>query len=450
MQPKVLIAATSCWVFPSRLAISLSEAGCLVEAVCPSKHSLRELRSVGKTYRYHALAADSSLLAAIRKSEPDLVVPCDEHAVLALHRIACRLKPRRQRRAGAAQAPPSPAHLSEASALDDDRWLEAVLERSLAPTESYRYLDSRSELLKLAKRAGINAPYSADVRSLDELFLWLKGHGYPAFLKADGTYGGEGVLRIRDYEEARTAYETLCCPPSTQRILKRSLVDQDLRLLLAYLRRERPQISVHQGITGPDANATMFCWRGEMLAMVGAKVVRTLYDRGPSTMIEITDHPGMRQIGKRLASALQLSGFFGIDFIIEEKTNKPFLIEMNARATQTSHLRFGENRDLSAAAVAALTDQPAQAVRTCPIDTVALFPHGWSKTQSSASWPRFYHDVPWSEPSLVRRCLEDFPDQMQALGLADYSRSFNHGSLVEFGHSALADGMIAAASEKSA
>jgi predicted ATP-grasp superfamily ATP-dependent carboligase len=50
---------------------------------------------------------------------------------------------------------------------------------------------------------------------------------------------------------------------------------------------------------------------------------------------------------ERLAHRLDLSGFFGLDFMIEDNTETTYPIEMNPRCTQFCHLQLGKGRDIA-------------------------------------------------------------------------------------------------------
>jgi hypothetical protein len=50
---------------------------------------------------------------------------------------------------------------------------------------------------------------------------------------------------------------------------------------------------------------------------------------------------------ERIAGRLQLSGFHGLDFILEEETGHAYLIELNPRCTQLGHLQIAPHGDLA-------------------------------------------------------------------------------------------------------
>ena len=80
---------------------------------------------------------------------------------------------------------------------------------------------------------------------------------------------------------------------------------------------------------------------------------------------------------KKMVSRLGLSGLVGFDFILEERTGRPHLIELNARATQTCHLRLGE-RDATLRRCVAFENfgqSHSEAIRAPPrTEVIALFP----------------------------------------------------------------------------
>jgi hypothetical protein len=136
------------------------------------------------------------------------------------------------------------------------------------------------------------------------------------------------------------------------------------------------------------------------------QVVAIGYELGPSTVLRRIHNATMDRTAEILASRLNLSGFYGLDFILEEQTGMAWLLEMNSRATQIPHLALGPGHDLPAAAFAAVTGLP---VRPRPAvtnaETIALFPQEWNRDPTSPLIRSAYHDVPWESPTLVRACI---------------------------------------------
>jgi carbamoylphosphate synthase large subunit len=116
---------------------------------------------------------------------------------------------------------------------------------------------------------------------------------------------------------------------------------------------------------------------------------------------------------------LNLSGFYGFDFMLDESTGHAYLIEVNPRSTQVGHLSMGAGRDLPSALYAALSGKALQpAPKVTEKDTVALFPQEWIRDPASPFLRSAYHDVPWEEPELIQDCVSNRRKQS-----AWYSRS---------------------------
>jgi hypothetical protein len=116
----------------------------------------------------------------------------------------------------------------------------------------------------------------------------------------------------------------------------------------------------------------------------------------------------LRRAAKLIAARLKLSGFYGLDFVIEEGTGVPYLIEMNPRCTQIGHIEFPGTGSVAGPLCAVLRGDPSPiaAMALPPGDQVALYP------QAQAAGPAFhamieasFHDVPHDEPRLARELL---------------------------------------------
>jgi carbamoylphosphate synthase large subunit len=118
------------------------------------------------------------------------------------------------------------------------------------------------------------------------------------------------------------------------------------------------------------------------------------------------DNAEMSAAVTKMVRRLNLSGMNGFDFMIEAATGNAYLIELNPRTTQVGHLALGAGHDLPAALYAAVTGnalQPAPAVTQS--DVIALFPAEWNRNPESAFLKTGFHDVPWTEPELIRVCV---------------------------------------------
>jgi hypothetical protein len=385
--PDVLLLATQPWPTGARLGLALRAVGFRVSIWCPRRHPLLLTHAIHQHHPYGAFDPLESLQAAVIAAQPHLVVPCDDLATFRLQQLAERALAR--------------PHL--------DRVL-ALIERSLGPPADLNKLTVRTDVLAAAAEGGVAVPANARVTSFAELRAWLSVNGFPAYLKADGTSGGIGVRPVRTDEQAAAAFRALDAPPRTLRALKRLAIDRDSTLLGPLVLRQRPSISVQRAVAGAEANSAIFCWQGRVLASSSVQVLATRYERGPSTVVRRFGNAAMDRAAEVLASRLNLSGFYGLDFVLDEQTGTAWLLEMNSRATQIAHLALGPEHDLAAAAFAAVAGVPVHprtVVTTA--ETIALFPQEWQRDPASAQIVGAYDDVPWDAPALVRAYVHQRP-----------------------------------------
>lgn len=383
---RILLASTLRWPLASRLAIGFAERGCHVEAWYPAGHPLDVTRAVAGRHRYRPFATLASLQQAIRQADPDVVIPCDDDAVMHLHQL---YQLARQ------AAPDSP--------------LPGLISRSLGVPEACAKASVRNDLLQTARDLGLRIPPSADLPDLAAVDRWSAEIGYPAAFKSSPSWGGRGVIRVENPMEARAAFLHLTSS-SWGRSLREQLLRGDSSQLRRQLEGERPRVLAQRFIVGRPANRAVACWQGESLAGISVRALETLGETGPATVVEVIDPEDMRDAGQRLVQHLGLSGFCGLDFIIEAGSGHAYLIEMNPRATPICHLVLGRgHEDLLGALVSRLRgDPPPPATQPWAAEkgaaVIALFPGEWRRDPHSAYLHTAHHDVPWREPALVEDC----------------------------------------------
>ena len=381
MKPSVLIATTSRWFPTARLAVALATAGCSVDAVCPSRHPMTNLRGMRQTYTFRGLAALTSFAEAIRATQPDLIVPGDDLATCHLH----SLYQRELRRGQAGHS------------------ICALIERSLGSSESFPVVYARTAFMDLARQAGVRAPKTEVIANGSALKRWVTSVGFPTVLKANGTSGGDGVRVVHNLQEAQQAFRTLQAPPLLLRAIKRAVVDRDKTLLWPSLLRQRAAVNAQEFVPGREATSAVACWNGSVLASLHFEVVNKREAAGPSSVVRLIEHAEMSATVETMVRRLKLSGIHGFDFMLEAQTGDAYLIEINPRATQVGHLTLGAGRDLPAALYAALSGAELQtAPKITENDTIALFPQEWMRDPASPFLQSAYHDVPWDEPELLR------------------------------------------------
>lgn len=384
MKPKVLIATTRCWIPTARLAVALANAGFAIEAVCPSRHPLGDSGLGCRMYGYSGLRGPSSFLAAISAAKPDLIVPGDDLATQHLHTLYDR-----EQRKGNVGAQ-----------------ICSLIERSLGAPENFKHLYARTEFIEIAREEGVRSPEMEVIHSSSELTEWLARSGFPTVLKADRSSGGRGVKVISSSTEAEQALRILRAPPLLARAAKRALIDQDLTLLWPSLFRRRSTVNAQMYVVGREATSAIACWNGQVLASLHFEVLKKLDSTGPATVLRLILNDEMSTAAEKIVRRFNLSGFHGLDFMLEAQTGKSYLIEINPRPTQVGHLTLGPGRDLPAALYAAVSGETIRpAPRITESDTIALFPLEWIRDSSSTFLQSAYHDVPWDRPELIRACV---------------------------------------------
>jgi hypothetical protein len=387
--PTVLLTATIRWPSPSRIAIGLDKGGCHVSAICSTRgHPLLRTRVVQRTFPYSSLRPLESLRAAIEATEPQIIIPCDDRGVQHLHELHEHARTLGQEGVGLAD----------------------LIENSLGPPESYPIVSSRCELLRIAREEGVRVPDNMPLTTEKDLKSWRADHSFPWVLKGDGTYGGKGVRIAHTSGQAVRYFSEISRFFGAARVIKRALVNRDPFWLRPWWNNYRPAVSVQAYVAGRPANCTFVSWKGEVLAYIGVEVVSSEGQTGPAEIVRVVENPEMVFAAERISRRLCLSGFYGLDFMIEDATRATFLIELNPRCTPLSHLQLGKQRDLMEGLVSQLSGRPPREMP--PVtqnDLIAYFPQIWQcKSEFLQS---SFQDIPQGEPDLVEDLRRPWPDR---------------------------------------
>jgi len=381
MTCKVLLTTSVAWPSVARLAYGFAAAGCAVDAMSPEGAPVAVSRYVSSRFTYRPLSPLTSLKAALVASQPDLVMGCDDRAVMHLLQLY------EKARGGG----------------KDDASLVATIARSLGRPENYARLISRHGFMMEARAMGIRVPDTIPIADAAELEEGLSALGLPAVLKADGSWGGEGVALVYNRQEARAAYAKLANPQSRLRSLARALRRRDTHYFLSAMVPESRTISLQRFIQGRPAASAFAGWQGEIAGSIYYDVLVAEGIVGPPNVIRRIDDVEMAEASRKVAERFCLSGIHGMDFI-RDATGATYLIEINPRPTQGSTLAFGPGRDLPASLAARIATVAGMRA-TIPNDLVAFFPREWQRDPVSPYLQSAYHDVPWDDPAVLLACL---------------------------------------------
>jgi hypothetical protein len=347
-----------------------------------------------------------SLKAAIEATEPQIIIPCDDRAAQHLHELHARA--------------------SAAGAAGEE--IRCRIERSLGSPESYSTLLNRYKLLEVAREEGLRVPATSILSTVQDLDSWCQRQPLPWVLKTDGSWGGHGVRIAGSSEQAAESFAEMARPLSASRAVKRLIVNRDPFWLRTWQERSTPAVTVQSYIQGHPANCAVACQDGEVLAGIAVEVVAAQGETGCATIVRVVQGSEMLHAARRLVRRLNLSGLIGLDFVIEEATGTPILIELNPRSTPLCHLQLGPGRDLIEALRGRLSGSPS--TRTTSVtdnDLIAYFPQAWHWNGESEFFESSYQDVPSEEPALVDELLRiPWPDRSLLARVSDRMRRMTY------------------------
>jgi hypothetical protein len=375
--PSVLVVALEAWFSSARMPGALHDAGFRTIVLCTPASPLRRARGIDALIEIERGEVAAALAAANARRRPAWIVPADEQALYALHRLA----------RGA------------------DAELTAAIRRSLGVPACDGETVTKRRVNEAAAALGITVPRQAVAETPAAAFAFARVVGYPVVLKKEHTFGGMGVLACRDDAALLTAWYRLQASRRLGRLLARA--GGGVAHALAPLRRRLADrlgaaLLVQPLIAGKPAFHAFVAQRGAVLAGMSA-IAEANHPApfGASSVVRFVDHPAMAQAAAALSAALGLSGFGGIDFILEATTGEPHLLELNPRLTPICHLGQRVGADLCAALFAAASGQPTPTPAPIAERVVALFPNELQRDAGSTWLASAHHDVPWDDPGLL-------------------------------------------------
>ena len=374
---RVLILALSNWIGAPRLPRAFQRAGFHVSTFAFSGLLMQRSQAVDEAILLpESINNDdllAALMAAIERTQPDIVVPTDDATIIALHAAAALA-----RRPGVSER------------------ARAALARSLGNMQQLPTVRGRKLLAQLASSEGVRSPEHAVVYSREDALAFAARHGYPVVFKEEDSAAGFGVFICRDQPALEAAMLRSAQNPS---VFKQGLLAQTF-------------------IEGRTAMRVVVAQRGRVLGGLSAIKLETWPTAtGPSTCVELFEHPEMKASVEALVAALGYNGFASFDFMLDG-SNRAHLIELNARPTPISHLGERYGACLCRHLHAELTGTPTSAGEPRGLPSkVALFPQEWVRDQNSAHIrDGAYHDAPWDEPDLVEAYVTFGRGQMRFAG----------------------------------
>ncbi len=377
MTRRVLLVSTATrWLGTARMPRVLARAGFEVSLLAPDDSLALKSRYVSRVAYLSAAATPMEwllqLIKVIATASPELLVPCDEMAVRLLFSLALE---------------PPPGFDPELRAR-----LVALITTSLGEPRFYETSIDKTLLPAAADALGIPVPPYAVAGRVDDATRHAEALGYPVVLKRRFGFAGQGVEVASTREEVAAAARVLLRP------------DQ---LDLGEWRD--PCVLVQAFIAGPYRSRAVVALRGEPLCGFSwERHAATTPVKGQTSVLRFVPAPEIRGPTDTLCRGLGMGGFFNVQFVVDGRTDIPYLLEINRRVVTHTHLGERVGRDLGRALFRALEGVPADPVRADDADvdgTVAIFPREWLRDPSSPNLAEHPSDVPWDEPDLFAAML---------------------------------------------
>jgi len=206
-----------------------------------------------------------------------------------------------------------------------DRVLAAA--KSILPsTDTLMAMHDKHLLELMAREIGIDAPKAFYPKSSHEAREVIASVELPAVIKMTKTSGAAGFRKIYKRDGFEKAYFDV--------VRTNDLPESDLPM-------------IQQLVEGPTTCTLHLCNRGEVLGEVMYQGLRTMPRSGGTTVFrESLSDPACQEAATKIVRHLDFTGFCGFDFILDEKTGRPFLVDGNCRITPAVTMAYHGGCDL--------------------------------------------------------------------------------------------------------
>ncbi len=195
----------------------------------------------------------------------------------------------------------------------DRNFFEKKVKIALPNNELLRFAWSKSKTLKLARKIGVPIPKTFFVKKIEEL------------------------KKIED----KLKYPVVVKPESSKCLVKNQILDMQVkyannfeelvRIFKKMFVNKKPSL-IQESIKGSGVGFFALCKDGKVKAFFMHKRLREIsVDRGASTLREGIFNKDVKKYGTKLLERIKWHGVAMVEFKIDEKDNKPKLMEINGR-----------------------------------------------------------------------------------------------------------------------
>lgn len=378
MGNKILIVALNeKWIGIGRLPFGLTRSGFEVYTLCPQKSYLAKTIFVKESIQYPIFTYSRLksiyilVFFSFIKFKPDFIIPGDEDALLVLQNIS--------------------NFFMKIPVLKN---ISKIIRRSLALKEFDRLMLEKSNFQNKCLEWGINTPRNIVIKDIDSAIMASTELTYPVVLKNDSSYGGSGVYICQNENDLRENY-----------------LKMKSNLFLSFLKSfffisifgYKNKISVQKYIKGSFGQAPFCAKDGKVFASnIMLSLKNFPNETGGSTVVRGIENDKINQYINILVQKTFYTGFGSIEFILEEKSGLPYVIELNPRPTPTCHIGSDHiANDLCEYLYKGLQLKDEKLGTFRPY-TIALFPGEKMRDPKSKFLSEGYHDIPVNDSGLLK------------------------------------------------
>jgi len=368
----LLVSTATRWLGTARMPRVLARAGFEVSLLAPKDSLATKSRYLTHIGILPVTATPSEwlrgLVQMVEKVSPQMLVPCDEMAIRLLFTVA--LTP-----------PPGLASM---------RWARLVrlIAASLGDPQRYAVSIDKTLLPSAAQALGVRVPPYALAARIEDAIEHAAALHYPVVLKRRFGFAGQGVAVVSTPTELADAAQQLMRPDP-----------------LDLGEPGRTQLLVQAYIDGPHHSQALVALRGVPVAgFAWERHVATSPVKGQTTVLRFVNSRETRDFSEALCRGFGMSGFFNVQFVIDQRSGAAHLLEINRRLVTHMHMGERVGEDLGRALFDALEGNARHAMQGSDEgsgESVVVFPREWLRDPESRLLTELPVDLPWDEPELL-------------------------------------------------
>lgn len=359
---------------PIRMPAALHRAGFEVTLLAPpgalAAHSRHVTQSRLLPEKATAPEWLFALIASVEAVAPTILLPGDEMSLRLMQAIVCDPLPG-----------PQPEAIKDLSAL---------IVRSLGAPQFYEAGVDKALLQPLVQAAGIRVPDFTVARSPEEAAEAAHELGSQVIVKPSNGTGSRDVIDCDTPQAAAAAF---------RRVLQRTGRSPATG--------RQPSVLIQRRIEGLMVPRSSVAFRGKELAGFARERLQTIAPHRGSTVVRYVHAPELATFSRAAARALDITGFFAIEYCVERTTGEAYLIDLTRRMAPPTHTGNLVGVDLCAALAAALRGEDVETLDLPEGSShmMTLFPQEFWRDPKSVALRRYPSDIPWDDPALCRELL---------------------------------------------